>query len=96
MHVDLFQDHLALGIEVRLADQRVLEHVGQMIDRHLQVTVEHPRVVARVLLGRERVDVTAHRVEVLGDVERGPVLGALEEQVFQEMAGPADLRGFVA
>ena len=48
---------------------RVLEHVGEVVDRHLEVTVEHARVVARVLLGGERVHVAADRVERLRDVE---------------------------
>ena len=71
-------------------DRRVLEHVGQVVDRHLEVPVEHPRVVARVLLGGERVEVAADRVELLGDVAGRTLVGSLEQQVLEEVAVPAD------
>ena len=72
VHVDLLEDHLALGLKVRGAKERVLLHVGEMLHRHRQVTIEHACVKARVLLGREGVHVAADRVEGLGDVARGP------------------------
>ena len=87
MHVDLFEDHLTFGVEVRLADHAVLQHVREVIDGHLEVAVQHARVVARVLLAGERVDIAAHGVEVLRDLLGGAPLRALEEQVLQEMAG---------
>ena len=65
VHVDLLEDHLPLGVEVRRTDHRVLQHVREVIDRQLQVAVEHARVVARVLLGGERVQVAADGVERL-------------------------------
>ena len=95
VHVDLFQDHLALGLEVRSADHRVLEHVGEVVDGHGEVAVPHPGVEARVLLGGERVDVAAHRVEGLGDVAGGSGLRPLEQQVLQEMGRAADRRRLV-
>ena len=48
----------------------MLQHVGEMVDRHRQVAVEHARVVARVLLRGERVEVAADGVERLRDVLR--------------------------
>src|SRR2546426_6010587 len=68
----------------------MLDHVGEVVDRHLEVPVEHARVVARVLLAGEGVDITAHRIEALCDVQRRPRRGSLEEQVLEEMARAAD------
>jgi hypothetical protein len=66
--------------QVGRRDRRVLQHVDQVVDRHLEVPVEHARVVARVLLGGERVDVSADRVEVLGDLQGRALVGSLEQQ----------------
>ena len=90
VHVDLGQDHLALGLEILGPDRRVLQHVSEMIDGQLQITVEHARVVAGVLLRREGVDIPADRIERLGDVERRARRGPLEQQMLEEMAVAAD------
>src|SRR5580765_2890508 len=61
-----------------------------MVDRELQVAIEHTRVVARVLLRGEGVQIAAHRVERLRDVLRAPDLRSLEQEVFEEVAGATD------
>jgi hypothetical protein len=66
-----------------------------MVDRHLDVLVEDPRVVAGVFLGGEGVHVTADRVEVLRDGAGRPHLGPLEEQMLEEVTGAADRRRLV-
>jgi hypothetical protein len=48
-HGDLFEDHPALGLDVRLGEHRVGDHVADQVDRHRQVGAEHVRVVAGVL-----------------------------------------------
>ena len=96
VHVDLLEDHLPLGIEIRRAEQRVLEHVGEVVHRQLDVLVEDPRVVAGVFLRGEGVHVSTHRVEVLRDVAGRPHLGSLEEQVLEEVTGTADRGRLVA
>ena len=60
----------ALGVDVLLDDQRAGQHVADDVDGERQVGVEHARVVARVLLRRERVHLAADRVDRGGDVER--------------------------
>lgn len=62
-HRDLFEDDTALGVDVVLEDQRSGEHVADHVDGERQVGVEHARVVAGVLLRRERVHLTADRVD---------------------------------
>ena len=71
VHGDLVEDHAALGLHLLRLDQRTGHHVGQDIDRQRQVVVEHPRVVAGVLLAGERVQLTADRVHGRGDLQRG-------------------------
>jgi hypothetical protein len=90
VHVDLLEDHLALRVQIRRSDHAVLQHVGEMLHGHRQVAIQHAGVEARVLLRRERVEVTAHGVEALGDIESAARRRALEEQVLEEVAGPAD------
>ena len=63
VHRDLVEDHVALGLDVLGADQRVGDHVTEDVDGQRQVVVEHPRVEAGVLLGGEGVELAAHRVE---------------------------------
>jgi hypothetical protein len=62
VHGDLFEDHPALGVHVLGLDQRAGHHVGQHVDGQRQVGVQHPGVVAGVLLAGERVQLTADRV----------------------------------
>jgi hypothetical protein len=90
-HGDLFEDHAALGVDVLRIDQRGGHHVGDDVDRQRQILVEHPRVVAGVLLGGESVEVTAHRVHRRGDLHRGPPPGALEQQMLEVVGRPCVL-----
>ena len=57
--------------------------------------VEDFDVVAGVLLGRERVELTANRIDGLGDVLRRPRGGALEQHVLDEMRDAALVCAFV-
>ena len=91
VHRDLFEHHVALGVHVLRRDQRAGHHVGQDVHGQRQVHVEHPRVIAGVLLGGERVHLAADRVHLRGDVQRGTPLGALEQQVLQ-VVGRARVR----
>ena len=58
---------------------------GEQLDGERQVLVEHFDVVAGVLLRRERVELSADRVDRLRDVLGGSGIGALEEHVLDEM-----------
>jgi hypothetical protein len=53
-------------------------------------------VVAGVLLGGERVEVAADRVELLGDLLRGTPPRALEQQVLEVVRGACLRRRLVA
>lgn len=90
-HRHLFQDDAAFGLDVVRADQRAGEHVADHVDGQRQVGVEHPRVVAGVLLRGEGVHLAADRVQGGRDVQRAAPLGALEEQVLQVVRGAVEL-----
>ena len=63
VHGDLFEDDPAFGLDVVLAQQRRRHHVGDDVDRQRQIPIEHPRVVAGVLAGGERVELAADGLE---------------------------------
>ena len=84
-HLDLFEDHLLLALDVVGPEGRIEHDVGQDVPGVRQVLVEHLDVVARVLLRRERIEVAAERVDRLRDVFGGPGAGALEEHVLDEV-----------
>ena len=67
-HLDLFEDHLLLALDLVGRERRAQDDVGEEVDRERQVLVEHLDVVARVFLGRERVELAADRVDRLRDV----------------------------
>ena len=72
------------------------QDVGQEVGRERQVLVEHRHVEAGVLLRGERVHLAADRVDRPGDVLGRPGLGALEDQVLDEVGDPAQVGGLVA
>ena len=58
VHRELFEDHAALGLELVGVEPGRRDHVGDDVDRHRQVVVEHPGVVAGVLLAGGGVGLT--------------------------------------
>ena len=85
VHRDLLEDDPALLLDVLRPDERIGDHIAHDVDGQRQVDVEHPRVVAGVLLGREGVQVAAHGLDRCGDVQRRARARALEEQVLEKM-----------
>ena len=67
VHRDLLEHDLALGLE--LLEERREDHVAHHVERRLEVDVGHARVDERVLARRRRVELAAHPVEDLGDLE---------------------------
>ncbi len=92
-HRDLLEHHVAFDLDVVGGAAAAQHHVGDQVDGQLQVGVEHVRVVAGVLPGGERVQLTADGVDRLGDLDRGARRRRLEQQVFQEMRGACDACG---
>ncbi len=95
-HRDLLQDHAALSVHIGLRVHRVKDHVAKHVDGQRQVLVQHVRVVAGVLLGCERVQLAADRVDLLRDVHRGALGRALEQEMLQVVRGAGLRPPFVA
>ena len=93
-HRDLLEHDLALGVDVR--QRRGEHHVRHHVERHVEVIVGHARVDDRRLARRGGVELAAHRVEQLRDLHRVVALGALEEQVLDEVGDAGLGNRFVA
>ena len=88
-HLDFFEDDALLRVDLRRRERRTHHHVAQQVDRERHVLVEHLDVVARVFLGRERVELAANRVDRLRDDLRRARVGALEQHVLDEVRDAA-------
>ena len=96
VHRQLFEDHLALGLDVAVAQRRAAEHVAEHVEPERQVVARHAAVVRRVLLRRERVHVAADALDRGRDVVRRALVGALEEQMLEKVADTGQVGGLVA
>src|SRR4051812_33817587 len=96
VHGDLFEDHAALAVDVVRYEQRRRDHVADDVDGERHVDVQHPRVVAGVLLGGERVELTADRIELGRDRQRVASPRALEQQVLEIVRRAGQRDGLVA
>src|SRR5262249_7594591 len=95
-HRDLLEHHVAFDLDIVCGATAAQHHVGDQVDRQLEVRVEHVRVVAGVLPGCERVQLTTDGVHGLGDLHRGTGRRRLEQQVFQEVRGTGHAVSLVA
>ncbi len=95
-HLDLFEDHLLLALDIGRRKRGVEHQIGQHVDRLGQVLVEDLDVVARVLLGGEGVQVAAQAVHFLRNVLSRPAAGALEEHVLDKVGDAAVLKRLVS
>ena len=68
-HRQLVENHAALHREISLIQTRVGDHVGQRLDRHIEVRVAHARPVGGVLASGLRIRLPAHAVKGNSDVE---------------------------
>ena len=89
VHRHLFEHDLALLVEVGERGPR--DHLGDDLERLVEVLVQEPRVDQRVLLGGRRVGLGAHVVEDVRDVGRRVLVRALEDQVLDEVGDAAEL-----
>ena len=72
-HPDLFEDDLALGLDVVGAERGAPQHVGEDVERELELRVGDPHVEHRLLVRRERVHLAADRLDRLRDLARAAV-----------------------
>ena len=90
VHVHLFDDHALLALELLRIELRVAQHVDEHVERHVALLARAADVVARVLLGGERVELAADLVDLHRQVARSRTpLRSLEEHVLREMRDAA-------
>ena len=95
VHLDLFQNHLLLGVEIVLAQGRPKD-VGQQVHGPVLVLGQHGRVVNGVFLVGEGIVMGAHLVELAVHIVGRAAGGALEDHVLQKMAHAGHAVGFIA
>ncbi len=96
VHRDFLEDDVAFLLHLLRVQHGAGDHVGDDVDRHRQVGVQHAGEVAGAFLRRGGVGFPAHLVEGRGDFQGGAAPGALEQQVLQEVRGAVLARGLVA
>ena len=85
-HRDLFEHDLSLRVDV--GQGGLEDHVRHHVERNVDVVVGHAGVDDGGLARRGRIELATHRVEQLGDLDRVVALGALEEQMLDEVRHP--------
>ncbi len=85
VHQQFFENDLSLALHLGVAQCRSREHVAEQLDAEPDVLGRQPAVVRGVFLGGEGIHLTADAVDGLGDVVGRARLGALEEEMLEEM-----------
>ena len=94
-HLDLFEDHLLLALDVFFGEERIADQIGEDVDGERQMFVEDLEVIAGVFLGRERIDLPADGIHLLRDFFGTPSRSALEEHVLDKVRDAGMIGGFV-
>ena len=68
---DLLEHHLALELEVGLAQQRGEDEIADHVGRDVEVLVEHARLIDGVLARGVGVERAAERLQLQRDLLRG-------------------------
>ena len=92
VHLDLFEDHTPLALDVALRKDRMQHQIAQYIERRRHMLIQHFNVEADRLFARKGVQVAADRVHLARNALRRPRLGALEHHVFHKMRDAVQLR----
>ncbi len=92
VHLDLFEDHAPLTLDIALGKGRVQHQVAQHIECRRHMLIQHLDVEADGFLARKGVQVAADRVHFARNPLRRSRLGSLEHHVFHKMRDPVQLR----
>ena len=92
---DLLQDHGALAFEFGRLEGRVLQDVGEDVERKAGILLQHLGVIRGAFARGVSVEVPADRLDLLGDRQRGTAPCALERHVLEEMRDAVDPRRLV-
>ncbi len=94
VHLDLFQNHAALALDVGVGENRVEDQVGEHVQGDGHVVSQRLDVEADGFLAGEGVQVAADRIHLAGNVLGGAGTGALEEHVLHKVGDAAGLGQF--
>ena len=93
---DLLQDHPALDLDLAGVEDRVQQDIGQHIHRQRHVILQDADVIGGHLAAGIGIDIAAHILDFLGDLQGAARLRALEGHMFEEMGDAVLLGPFVA
>jgi hypothetical protein len=93
---DLLQDDGALPLDLVRVEAGMQKQIGEHVRRQIGVLGQDAGVVAGVFLARESVQHAADGVDLLGDLCGGAAVGALEQQMLEEVRETALVRAFEA
>jgi hypothetical protein len=88
---DFLQDHRALAFQLGFLEGRVLQDVGEDVEREGDILLQHLGVVGGAFARGIGVEMAADRLDLLGDGERAAPFGALERHVLEKMGDAVDL-----
>ena len=75
---DLLHDHVLLARELLRLEGRIGEDVGKHVEGQRNVGAQHARVIGRAFDAGRRIEIAAHRFDLLGDLARGAGLVPLK------------------
>jgi hypothetical protein len=84
-HHQLVEDDVALGVHLGRPERRLGHHVGQQLQPEVELGHGQAAVVGGVLPRGEGVHLAPHGVDRHGDRPGAALLGALEQQVLEEV-----------
>lgn len=93
---DLLDDHVPLFLQFGGIEERMLQHVGEDIERQLQMLARHLHPVIGVFPARRGIHDATHPLDRLADQDRiGPARCSLEEHVLEKMGNAGHLVALV-
>ncbi len=95
IHHDLLADDLALALDLRRREDRLEIHVAEHVAQLGQVRRGGLGVIAGVVLGGERVEVSAEPFHGFGDPLRAAPLRPFEKQMLEKVRDAALIRALV-
>ena len=96
IHLDFFEDDLALFIDVAGIELGTKNEIGDDVEGDGEMLVENFGVEADLFLRGEGIEHAANGIHFAGDVFGGTALGTLENHVLEEMSKAVFGGGFAA
>ena len=92
----LVADHLHLFINLRLGISAMKDNIGQHVNSLCQMLFQNSSIINRVFFHRKGIEVTAHTLQRIQNLQGTAALRSLEGGVFHEMRQTFIARHFMA